>query len=237
MCAIQQAVAESFFLVGGAQMAAEMEDGVVIAQVQGIQIVFKLPEPLTDFRRIGFVGFGIGLVELVEYSLRIAVPWIKGMAAHVGSQCFGNGLQNNTSKKVCVMLPWMGGNYKSFLKKYSVCARERIPEQGDLRRSEGEHGKQHAKEADGGEGELWGFAMAILFECPPLEEKSQCCGDVEDGNVDPIRGLSEHAIIGVEQHRDQGQPQQNLSQLDAPVVFLCPEIMPLNQRKEEQRPE
>ena len=117
MCAIQQAVAESFFLVGGAQMAAEMEDGIVIAQVQGIQIVLKLPEPLTDFRRIGFVGFGIGLVDLVEYSLRIAVPRIKGMAAHVGSQCFGNGLQDNTSKKVCVMLPWMGGYCKSFLKK------------------------------------------------------------------------------------------------------------------------
>ena len=80
-------------------MAAEMEDGVVIAQVQGIQIVFKLTEPLSDFRRIGFVGFGIGLIDLVEYSLRIAVPRIKGMAAQVGSQCFGNGLQDNTSKK------------------------------------------------------------------------------------------------------------------------------------------
>ena len=150
-------------------MAAEMEDGVVIAQVQGIQIVFKRPEPLTGFRRIGFVGFGIGLVELVEYSLRIAVPRIKGMIAQVGSQCFGNGLQDNTSKKVCVMLPWMGGNYKSFLKKYSVCARERIPEQGDLGRCEGEHDEQYTDEADGGEGELWGFAIAILFEDPPLE--------------------------------------------------------------------
>ena len=51
----------------------------------------------------------------------------------------------------------------------SGCARECIPEQGDLRRSEGEHGKQHAEEADDGEGKLWGFAMAILLEGPPLE--------------------------------------------------------------------
>ena len=79
--------------------------------------------------------------------------------------------------------------------------------------------------------------MAIPFEGPPFEEKDQCCGDVEDGNVDPVRGLSEHAIIGVEQHRDQGQPQQNLSQFDAPVVFLPSEKLPLDQRKEEQGPE
>ena len=69
----------------------------------------------------------------------------------------------------------------------SGCTRERIPEQWDLRRCEGEYDEQHADEADGGEGELWGFAMAILFECPPLEEEDQCCGDVEDGNVDPVR--------------------------------------------------
>ena len=117
------------------------------------------------------------------------------------------------------------------------CTRERIPEQGKLRRSEGEHGKQHAEEADDGEGELWGFAMAIPFEGPPFEEKGQSSGDVEDGNVDPVRRFTEHAIIGVEQYRDQGQPQQNLSQFDAPVVFLIPEEPPLDQRKEEQRPE
>ena len=99
MCAIQQAVAESFFLVGGTQMAAQIEDGIVIAQRQGIQEVLKLPEPLTDFRRIGFVGFGVGLVKLVENGLGIAAPWIEGVAAHVGFQCFGNGLQDNTSKK------------------------------------------------------------------------------------------------------------------------------------------
>ena len=119
----------------------------------------------------------------------------------------------------------------------SGCTRDRIPEQWNLRRSEGEHGKQHAEEADGGEGELLGFAMAILFECPPLKEKGQSSGEVEDGNVDPVRGLSEHAVIGIKQHRDQGQPQQNLSQLDAPVVFLISEGPPLDQRNEEQRPE
>ena len=84
---------------------------------------------------------------------------------------------------------------------------------------------------------MLGFAMVILFERPPLEEEDQCSGEVEDGNVDPVRRFTEHAIIGVEQHRDQGQPQQNLSQFDAPVVFLIPEEPPLEQRNEEQGPE
>lgn len=119
----------------------------------------------------------------------------------------------------------------------SGCARDRIPEQGNLGRFESEQDKQHADKTDGGEGELWGFAIAILFEDPPLEEEDQSCGEVEDSNVDPVRGLSEHAIIGVEQYRDQGQPQQNLRQFDAPIVFLFPEEPPLNQSKEEQRPE
>ena len=79
--------------------------------------------------------------------------------------------------------------------------------------------------------------MAILFKGPPFEEEGQSCGEVEDGNVDPVRGLSEHAIIGVEQHRDQGQPQQNLRQFDAPIVFLFPEEPLLNQSKEKQGPE
>ena len=133
----------------------------------------------------------------------------------------------------------MGGRHlKSLwaLHLQSGCARDRIPEQWDLGRCEGEHDEQYTDEADDGEGELWGFAMAILLEGPPLEEKDQSCGDVEDGNVDPVRRFTEHAIVGIKQHRDQGQPQQNLSQLDAPVVFLFPKEPPLDQRKEEKRP-
>ena len=74
----------------------------------------------------------------------------------------------------------------------------------------------------------------IIFECPPLKEKDQCCGDIKDGDVDPVRRLAEHSVVGVEQHWDQNNAQQNFRQLDAPVVFLIPIKQPLNQRKEEQ---
>ena len=97
MCAIEQAMAEGFVFVGGTQAAAKVKDGIVIVQGQGFQKTLQFFETLADFRRIGFVGFGIGLIELVENGFRIIVPGIKGMAACVGFQCFGKGLQDNTS--------------------------------------------------------------------------------------------------------------------------------------------
>ena len=97
MCAIEQAVAEGFFLVGGTKAAAEVKDGVVIVQGQVFKETLQFLETIADFCRIGFVGFSIGLVELVENGFSIAVPGIKGMVACVGFQCFRKGLQDNTS--------------------------------------------------------------------------------------------------------------------------------------------
>ena len=97
MCSIEQAVAEGFFIVGCAQAAAEVKDGIVIVQGQGFQETLQFLEALADLRRIRFVGFGIGLVKLVENGFSVAAPGIKGMVACVGFQCFGKGLQDNTS--------------------------------------------------------------------------------------------------------------------------------------------
>ena len=97
MSSINQAVAEGFFLIGCTQTAAEVKDGVVIAQGQRLQETLKFLETFDDFRRVSFVGFGIGLVELVENGFCVTVPGIKGMVACVGFQCFGKGLQDNTS--------------------------------------------------------------------------------------------------------------------------------------------
>ena len=97
MRSVEQTVAEGFCLVGSTQAAAEAKDGIIIAQWQGFQETLQLLEALADIRWIGFVGFGIGLVKLVENGFSITVPGIKGMAACVGFQCFGKGLQDNTS--------------------------------------------------------------------------------------------------------------------------------------------
>ena len=72
---------------------------------------------------------------------------------------------------------------------------------------------------------------ADRFEYPPLKEKDQQCGDIKDGDVDPVRGFAEHTVVGVKQYRDQNEAQHNLCQLDTPVVFLILEKQPLNQCK------
>ena len=83
MCTIKQAVAEGFFLVGCTQTATEVKDSVVIVQGQVFQETLQFLEALADFWWIGFVRFGIGLVELVENGFSIAVPGIKGLVACV----------------------------------------------------------------------------------------------------------------------------------------------------------
>ena len=82
---------EGFALVGGAEAAAEVKDGVVIVQGQGLQETLQFFETLADFWRIGFMGFAIGLVELIQNGFTIAAPRVKGMVARIGFQCFGNG--------------------------------------------------------------------------------------------------------------------------------------------------
>ena len=90
-------MAEGFFLVDCTKAATEVKDSVVIVQRQSFQKTLQFLETFDDFGWIGFMGFGIGMVELVENGFSIAVPGIKGMVACVGFQCFGKGLQDNTS--------------------------------------------------------------------------------------------------------------------------------------------
>lgn len=140
------------------------------------------------------------------------------------------------------MLPWKCGYCKSFLKKFwmsnTIGASERILVQWNLWRCKSKHYEQRANQDNSGKDKPRVFALQpVIFERPPLKEKDQQCGDIKDGNVEPIRGFAEYTIVGVEQHRDQNQAQQNFRQLDAPVVFLILEKQTLNQGKEEQGPE
>ena len=84
MRAVEQPVAEGFFLVGYTQVTAKVKDGIVIAQWQSFQETLQLLETFADFGRIGFMGFGIGLVELVENGFSITIPVIKEMVVCVG---------------------------------------------------------------------------------------------------------------------------------------------------------
>lgn len=52
---VLQAVMEGFPLVGGAEAAAEIKDGIVIVQGQGCQETLQFLETIADFRWVGFV--------------------------------------------------------------------------------------------------------------------------------------------------------------------------------------
>ena len=82
---------EGFSLVGCAEAAAQIKNGVVIFQGQEFQKRLQFFETVTNFRRVGFVGFAIGLVELIQNGFSVAAPRVKGMVARIGFQCFGNG--------------------------------------------------------------------------------------------------------------------------------------------------
>ena len=75
---INQAVAEGFFLIGCTQVAAEVKNCIVFVQGQGFQETLQFLKTVADFRRIGFVGFRIGLIELFRTVFLSPVPGSKG---------------------------------------------------------------------------------------------------------------------------------------------------------------
>ena len=122
---------------------------------------------------------------------------------------------------------------KSFRMSNSIGASERVLEQRNLGWCEGEYHEQHTNQADDGKGKprvaTW---QPIISEYPPFKKKDQGGGDIKDGDIDPVWGFAEHAVIGVEQNWNQYKPQEDLCQFDTPVVFLIFEEQSLNQRKE-----
>ena len=62
MRAVLQTIQEGFPFVFAAQTAAEIEDGVIISQRQGVQKYLQFLESIVDFLRVTFVGLRIGQV-------------------------------------------------------------------------------------------------------------------------------------------------------------------------------
>ena len=68
---------KGFAFVGDAEVAAEVENCVVILQWEGAEEFFQFLESLADLRWVTFVGFSIGLVELIQNSLAVTIPGVK----------------------------------------------------------------------------------------------------------------------------------------------------------------
>ena len=88
-----------FFFVGGAGAVAEGEDGIVVIQGEGAEEFHQLPEAVPDLRRIGLVGFGVGLVKLIQDGGVFLVAGVQGMGLNVGSKELHRLFHSSTSKK------------------------------------------------------------------------------------------------------------------------------------------
>ena len=80
MRAILQTIKKSFAFVGTTQTTAEVKHGIIIIQWQNAQKIFQLLKASADFRWIGFMGFGVGLVQLIQNGFAIAITTFKGGA-------------------------------------------------------------------------------------------------------------------------------------------------------------
>ena len=85
MCAILEPIKECYTLVCTAQAATEVENSIVIIQRKTAEELFQRFEAVSDFRRIRFVGFGIGLVKLIQDGFAAAITTIKGVGIYVSS--------------------------------------------------------------------------------------------------------------------------------------------------------
>ena len=71
-------------LIGGAELTTEVPDGIVIIQGQIAQEVIQFLESVPDVRRVGFVGLGVGLVQLVQDGVTITIAGIEWVGLYVG---------------------------------------------------------------------------------------------------------------------------------------------------------
>ena len=78
--------------IGSTEAATEVKDGIIIFQWQMSQQVIQFTEAIPDIRWVGFIGFLIGLVQLVQDGFAVAVAGIKGLRFDVGFQLLGNAI-------------------------------------------------------------------------------------------------------------------------------------------------
>ena len=83
--------------VGGAELATEVPDGIVIVQGQAAQEDIQFLEAVADLRWVGFVGLCVGLVQLIQDGVKVAVVGSEWVGLYVGFQPLGDVIHGGTS--------------------------------------------------------------------------------------------------------------------------------------------
>ena len=97
MCAVLQTIEKGFMFISGAELATEVPYSVIIIQGQAAHEGVQFLETVADLRWVGFVRLGVGLVQLVQDSVTVAVAGIEGVGLYVGFQPLGDVIHGGTS--------------------------------------------------------------------------------------------------------------------------------------------
>ena len=145
MSSVLETIEKGFSLIGCAELATEVPYGVVIIQEQTAQEVIQFFESVADLRRVGFVGFGVGLVQLVQDGVTITIAGIEWVGLYVGFQSLGDVIHGGTS--------WR--------RRASLRARLRHPDIGVAGSAYSETGAVHGAPADTRRGIGLRFVFAV----------------------------------------------------------------------------
>ena len=119
----------------------------------------------------------------------------------------------------------------------SVSSRQGVLEQAKLGCGKGEDGEKQGDRTKRGKCPSWRFAaqsVGLKELCLyPIRDRR---GKKEDGNVEPVGGLADHAVVGVEDDRDQAHSQKDAAPLHAPEIPTVAEEKALHDGKEKGRP-
>ena len=77
-----EAINEGFMLIGTTEPTTESKDSVVVLQRESAEEPFQLLKTIVDVRRVAFVGFCVGLVQLIQDGSAITVTGVEGMSGY-----------------------------------------------------------------------------------------------------------------------------------------------------------
>ena len=120
---------------------------------------------------------------------------------------------------------------------HAVLSGQRISKDAERGGPEGEYYKQKRNEAEKGERTFWMSATPFwVVEKACFVQVDHRRRDKENGDVDPIGGLADHAVVGVEKDGDQNKTHENTAKLHTPEVLAVAEEKALHDGEEEHRP-
>ena len=119
----------------------------------------------------------------------------------------------------------------------SVRSRQGVLENTDFGGEKGEQDEERRNSHKRRNGDFGRFTRCItLIESIDFIKICDRRGNKENGDVDPIRGSANDAVVRIEDHRNQDQTQKNSAQLYAPKIGSVTKEKALNDRKKEHWP-